>query len=204
MIPSRKKFKRFRKGHKDHPHARAFRDAKEKGLKGEELDAIMMKFAESQHPDLLEEITDSMKKERMDKEDETHATLNYEQLCIVKHWDIWDPENDSKLETLLKLSYYKAIKLPKKEAKTALEMTKEIDVMGDDGQMKKVQVKMPGAAAFKYIQKVESESKIKVKSEAKVYSMRQGVTAEKRKEMWSLFSASAVKDMAGIVEEPLR
>ncbi len=120
-------------------------------------------------------------------------------LCIVKNWDIWDPEIDDKMKTLLKLGYYKAIKLPKKEAKTALEATKEITVMGDA-----VVVKMPAAAAFTYTHKVESESKIKIKSEAKTYAMRRELTAETRKEMWSMFSASTVKDIAGIVEEPLR
>jgi hypothetical protein len=89
----RHKFKRFRKGHGRHHHAVAFRDAKEKGMKDAELDAIVLKYAETEQTEIYERVVNSLTTEVVDKDESTTVTVNYEQLCNDKHWDIFDEDN---------------------------------------------------------------------------------------------------------------
>ena len=111
----RKKFKRFRKGKPEHSLAIAFGKAWDSKAGQAELDGIVEAYTKQEHPDVFEKWGTTMEESAETKATDATETLNYGQVCLRHHWDLFDHGNNYKMDTFVALNYYDRNKLPRKE-----------------------------------------------------------------------------------------
>ena len=99
----------------------AYGRAKDSKTKGEDLDAVLLQYAEEEHPEALENLVQSHLESSTEKHEEAQNTMNYGQLCIRHGWDIWNHGNDGLIDTYIALKWYTKSKLGRQEAKAVAE-----------------------------------------------------------------------------------
>lgn len=112
------RFRQHRNRKPDDPLSKAFK-AKGTNIKPEELDALLAKFlAESK---AKESVTTAVTEVDANVEREGEVRKTYPEL--LDHYKVNDDEaGHEKLDTYFKMSYYRKVKVPKKQSKTAVEL----------------------------------------------------------------------------------